>query len=335
MIPFIIAGAIGYVVGKLFEEDKAPKYADGGGTLFAPNGKPSNLTPEQYKLVRTPAFKKWFGDWENSPENASKVVDENGEPKVKWRGDNNPKNVFDYINYGGHGVYYFGDVGFAESFGDKLRTYFINCRNPFLPNKTTEKQEKEIRNLLEKDANKILTEIIENNGFKNLYDFLDNYYLIEEGFNENSKPLDILLYQFKNGINYFILEINSIIEWIKNNDYDGYESYEGNYDNIAVFNSNQIKLADGTNTTFDSNNNDIRYAGGGGTQPKDLTTINNFENIQKGVDYYSYSDSLEKQEKADRWYELFIKNQKEQIITSEEFKEFISLSNELVWEDLG
>jgi hypothetical protein len=34
-------------------------------------------------------------------------VDENGEPKVKWRGDNNPKNVFDYINYGGQGVYYF------------------------------------------------------------------------------------------------------------------------------------------------------------------------------------------------------------------------------------
>ena len=32
--------------------------------LLAPNGKPSNLTPEQYKLVRTPAFKAWFGDWE-------------------------------------------------------------------------------------------------------------------------------------------------------------------------------------------------------------------------------------------------------------------------------
>ena len=32
--------------------------------------------------------------------------------------------------------------------------------------------------------------------------------------------------------------------------YNGYESYEGNYDNIAVFNSTQIKLADGTNTSF-------------------------------------------------------------------------------------
>jgi len=44
------------------------KFAEGGTTtskLKAPNGKPSNLTPEQWKLVRTPQFKAWFGDWEN------------------------------------------------------------------------------------------------------------------------------------------------------------------------------------------------------------------------------------------------------------------------------
>ena len=52
--------------------------------LLAPNGKPTNLTPEQYRLVRTPAFKKWFGDWENSPETASKVVDDNGEPLIVY-----------------------------------------------------------------------------------------------------------------------------------------------------------------------------------------------------------------------------------------------------------
>jgi len=45
---------------------------------LAPNGQPSNLTPEQYKLVRTPAFKKWFGDWENSPETDDDVVTING-----------------------------------------------------------------------------------------------------------------------------------------------------------------------------------------------------------------------------------------------------------------
>ena len=39
-------------------------------------------------FVRTNNFKKWFGDWEKDPENASKVVDENGMPKVVYHGTN-------------------------------------------------------------------------------------------------------------------------------------------------------------------------------------------------------------------------------------------------------
>ena len=50
--------------------------------LKAPNGSDTNLTEDQWITVRTPAFKNWFGDWENDPENASKVLDENGEPLV-------------------------------------------------------------------------------------------------------------------------------------------------------------------------------------------------------------------------------------------------------------
>ena len=69
------------------------KFEKGG--LLAPNGNPSNLTTEQYKLVRTRAFKTWFGDWENDPENSSKVVDENGEPLVVYHGTDKEFNVFD------------------------------------------------------------------------------------------------------------------------------------------------------------------------------------------------------------------------------------------------
>ncbi len=60
-----------------------------GGPLLAPNGKPSNLSPALYAVVRTPEFKAWFGDWENDPANASKAVDENGEPKVYYHGSEN------------------------------------------------------------------------------------------------------------------------------------------------------------------------------------------------------------------------------------------------------
>ncbi|MEM4203146.1 MAG: hypothetical protein QXS54_03655, partial [Candidatus Methanomethylicaceae archaeon] len=46
-------------------------------------GVPSRLTKHQWVQVRTTNFKKWFGDWENDPQNASKVVDSvTGEPMV-------------------------------------------------------------------------------------------------------------------------------------------------------------------------------------------------------------------------------------------------------------
>jgi hypothetical protein len=54
--------------------------------MKAPNGKPTKLNERQWLQARTPAFKEWFGDWLNDPKNASKVVDENGEPMVVYRG---------------------------------------------------------------------------------------------------------------------------------------------------------------------------------------------------------------------------------------------------------
>ena len=45
------------------------------------------LTYRQWVQVRTPAFKAWFGDWENDPDNASKVVNpKTGEPLVVYHG---------------------------------------------------------------------------------------------------------------------------------------------------------------------------------------------------------------------------------------------------------
>jgi len=36
--------------------------------MLAPNGKPTNLTERQWAQVRTPLFKRWFGDWEGLAE---------------------------------------------------------------------------------------------------------------------------------------------------------------------------------------------------------------------------------------------------------------------------
>ena len=70
---------------KTFDPD-APSIREQRTERLAPNGNQSNLSDVQYDAVRTPTFKKWFGDWENDPKNASKVVDENGEPLVVYHG---------------------------------------------------------------------------------------------------------------------------------------------------------------------------------------------------------------------------------------------------------
>jgi ADP-Ribosyltransferase in polyvalent proteins len=82
---------------KPFSEVRKRKEAQpqlSAGNRLAPNGKPSKLNAKQYEQVRTPEFKNWFGDWENDPANASKVVDENGEPRVVFHGTNNTFDEF-------------------------------------------------------------------------------------------------------------------------------------------------------------------------------------------------------------------------------------------------
>ena len=120
--------------------------ADGG--LIAPNGKKSNLTPEQYKLVRTPEFKAWFGDWENDPENASKVVDENGEPLVVYHGTyvKEKFNNFDFnkADLGFHfGTYEQANDRSQTKIGIKdykqfIEPFFLNIRKLFVINDAIE-----------------------------------------------------------------------------------------------------------------------------------------------------------------------------------------------------
>jgi hypothetical protein len=101
-------------------------------TRLAPNGKPSNLDEKQYNTVRTPEFKDWFGDWENDPENASKVVDENGEPKVVYH-----NSLFAGITEFPFYVSYFTDnLNYAKTFkglasGTNTYEVFLNIKNPY------------------------------------------------------------------------------------------------------------------------------------------------------------------------------------------------------------
>lgn len=109
-----------------------------GTFMKAPNGSPTNLNERQWLQVRTESFKNWFGDWINNPSEASKVVDENGEPLVVYRWDNADFSIFDkekqgskYKPFYGKGFYFTSSKYFANWFGKKhlAKAYFLNSRD--------------------------------------------------------------------------------------------------------------------------------------------------------------------------------------------------------------
>ena len=112
---------------------------DSEGRLLAPNGKPSNLDERQYVQVRTKAFKDWFGDWENDPRNASKVVDENGEPLVVYHsnwvvnkdGGQFIDNIPEVDDFGIARTFFTTRdyLQYSRQFGKNTQAYFLNVRN--------------------------------------------------------------------------------------------------------------------------------------------------------------------------------------------------------------
>lgn len=99
------------------------------GQLLAPNDKVSNLTEKQYAQVRTKAFKRWFGDWENNPSEASKVVDENGEPLVVYRGTRPNSTVHTTGTFRSSIIFTTPNKIGASRYGEPLGL-FVNAKNP-------------------------------------------------------------------------------------------------------------------------------------------------------------------------------------------------------------
>ena len=132
---------------KELDDIKAKAISD-GTFMKSPNGKPTHLDEHQWLQVRTKAFKNWFGDWEHDPKNASKVVDENGEPLVVYHNSNADINIFDKNKIGtngssegglfGKGFYFSTNKDYNSIFGNKEYAAFLNIKNPITDEITIE-----------------------------------------------------------------------------------------------------------------------------------------------------------------------------------------------------
>lgn len=220
------------------EKEKIVADAKANGTyMTAPNGEKTKLDAEQWATVRTANFKNWFGDWENNPDNASKVVDENGEPLVAYHGTTNDETT--------------------SVWNEKTKTYDTS-HEPFTVFK------REVDGLPNSG-------LFFNSSEDNAYEYGYNNYAV---YLSAKNPLVIdckgSLY---NSIKHDgkTMDTYDWANWAEENGYDGvifknikdgvdYGSMQDTTDDYVVFKSNQIKSAENNNGYFSADNNDIRFS---------------------------------------------------------------------------
>ena len=230
------------------EKEKIVADAKANGTyMTAPNGDKTKLDAEQWATVRTTNFKNWFGDWENDPENASKVVDENGEPMVVWHGRSAEFNTFEkkegvrFImgledKVKAEGFFFSPDKGLAEEFASNSSRHrggkanvvpcFLNIRKPM--------------DLTGEDYDRIYEDVT---GWE---------YMVGMDTQDNL---------------WGIMDEEGMADKIKEKGYDGAifveevdDSYEPTKISYCALDANQIKSAENNNGDFSSDNNDIRFS---------------------------------------------------------------------------
>lgn len=219
--------------------------------------KNSSVKPKIKNATYSQQFKRWFGDWENNPKKASKVVNEDGTPKVVYHGTSNGGFWF-FNTYGsnfglfGNGSYFTESKNVAKSYtnkgkGNNKQVYevYLNIRNPIDMdakadiskwNKAFEKQDIDVV-AREGDSNeRVYKKLIEELEY-------DDYSKYEAE--------EIVSDMFRYDMGY-----DGITHIGGGRFYDGSERHRV----WIVFDPEQIKSATDNIGTFDKNNADIRYS---------------------------------------------------------------------------
>ena len=245
------------------EMDAIDAEAKANGTyLKAPNGADTKLTPEQWAMVRTKNFKNWFGDFENDPENASKVVDENGEPMVVYHGtmsatEANHFNVFDPWNgalwfatdeeyarvYAG--IFKYGDKDIYDS-EEKPMVYnsFVSIKNPFIAGSTDVTDAEGYRIFRARMARELNVSVED----------LDKWAKTHEGHYEDyTGKIE------EDAAPFNITGSKGFRDRLKEMGYDGIAAIESGSVTYGAFSPNQIKSATDNNGEFNPDDPDIRF----------------------------------------------------------------------------
>jgi len=290
-------------IDRHFQELQTENYYEKGGNLEAydfntPTGFESKLSYIQQVLVRTKAFKNWFGDWELAArtylldeqknfnkhyQNVSKVIDmDTLEPMVGYHGTKEEKEFYSFATNKETGAgrpygYFAQNREYSMNFVGRtnvLYAAFLNIRNPFIARgeNFTEKKMDWM------DASVAIAKRMATDKYELFSDEyvqeIANLIKVHEG-----QIWDYLKKTYENErYNFWLLMARDFQSEFKNfiisHGYDGIfadEQLKDPYDikdpsqftnTFIIFDASQVKLADGRNLKFDPMSADIRYEKG-------------------------------------------------------------------------
>lgn len=269
----------------------------------------SNVNKKIKKITQSQQFVRWFGDWQNKPKTASKVVDGNGEPLVVYHQTGNDFTVFDTKHTGAGefdsemptGIFMKPTSDNIGVSGNKQMALYANIRNPLTVNNRAELvrfYEKNIDGYKEarEDINNIDSEYeqkyenaeaSEDEEYSKLWNDRKQGTITEEEYQKaiESNALDELEEEWRNKANEASKKAKSLIDdYFRNSNYDGVivnndvGSFGRSTKTYIAFENTQVKSATNNIGTFDGKNPDIRYA-------IDDTLDDWLDDLPEGIDY--------------------------------------------------
>ncbi len=122
---------------KLFRNARVavPKISAVNGFVSSITDPGSPVKPKFKNQTETQQFKRWFGEWQKHPEHASKIVNEDGTPKVVYHGTGANFTVFKSEN----GTYWFSEsIDYAEAMAEeragkngRVGAFYLDMKNPY------------------------------------------------------------------------------------------------------------------------------------------------------------------------------------------------------------
>lgn len=250
-----------------------------------------NVNRKINKITQSKQFIRWFGDWQNSPAKASKVVDNNGEPLVLYHQTEKEFTTFDTKQKGSGefdsemptGIFMKPTNNNIGVGGNIQMPLYASIKNPLIVNNRSElvkfydknvqeytKAKSEIDSVNKEYKAKFNEEMKrENEEYQKLWNAKKNGEISEEEYQKSISrdALDEIMEEWENKVNEASRNAKALVDdYFKNSNYDGVivnndvGSFGRSTKTFIAFENTQVKSATDNIGTFDGNNPDIRYS---------------------------------------------------------------------------